>query len=116
MIEFSRTSKVGFAKPEVWNVQVPYDTSAGQQHHAVTQNFVDAILDGVPLIAPGADGVHSVELANAILYSSLENKTIDLPLDAAAYEKKLQQLMSESKYEKKVVRTSEDFSKSFLRS
>jgi predicted dehydrogenase len=116
MLEFSKTSKAGFAKPDVWNVQVPYDTSAGQQHHAVTQNFVDAILDGVPLIAPGTDGVHSVELANAILYSSLENKSIDLPLDSIAYEKKLQQLVAESKFEKKVVRTSEDFSKSFLKS
>jgi predicted dehydrogenase len=116
MLEFSKTSKVGFAKPEVWNVQIPYDTAAAQPHHAVTQNFVDAILDGVPLIAPGTDGLHSVELANAILYSSLENKTIDLPLDSTAYEKKLQQLVAGSKLEKKVVRTSEDFSKSFLKS
>ena len=55
------------------------------------QNFVEAILDGAPLIAPGADGMHSVELANAMLYSSLEGRTIDLPLDSAAFEKKLQQ-------------------------
>jgi predicted dehydrogenase len=115
MIEFSKTSKAGFAKPEVWNVQVPYDTGAGQQHHTITQNFVDAILDGTPLIAPGTDGIYSVELANAILYSSLEGKTIDLPLDSAAYEKKLQQLIAESKFEKKVVQVQEDFSKSFQR-
>src|SRR6185436_4832263 len=116
MIDFSKTSKIGFAKPDVWNVQVHFDTSAGQQHHAITQNFVDAILDGAPLIAPATDGVHSVELANAILYSSLEGKTIDLPLDSAAYERKLQQLIAESKFEKKVVRTTEDFNKSFLKS
>ena len=115
MMEFSRTSKAGFAKPPVWNVEVPFDPTGGQ-HYDITQNFVEAILDGTPLIAPAAEGIHSVELSNAILYSSLENKTVELPLDAAAYEKKLSQLISESKFEKKVVQTAgEDFTKSFNR-
>jgi predicted dehydrogenase len=116
MFEFSKTSKVGFAKPEVWNIEVPYETVAGQ-HQQLTQNFVDAILDNAPLIAPASEGIHSVELANAILYSSLENRTIDLPLDGAAYERKLQQLIAESKFEKKAVKTTvgEDFTKSFNR-
>jgi predicted dehydrogenase len=116
MFDFSKTSKVGFARPEVWNIEVPYENAAGQ-HQQVTQNFVDAILDGTPLIAPGSDGIHSVELANAILYSSLESRTIDMPLDSAAYERKLQQLISESKMEKKTVKSivGEDFTKSFNR-
>ena len=115
MLEFSKTSKAGFARPEIWNVDVPYDSAAVAQHQTVAQNFVDAILDGGPLIAPGSEGLHSVEFANAVLYSSLENKTIDLPLDSAAYERKLQELIASSKLEKKVVRTDEDFTKSFVR-
>jgi hypothetical protein len=68
------------------------------------------------LIAPAEEGTWSVELANAILFSSLIGEVVDLPLDGAAYEKKLQQLIAESKFEKKVVRTvGEDFSKSFAR-
>jgi len=115
MLQFSKTSKAGFAKPETWNIDVPYD-AVGGQHYEVTQNFIDAILDGAPLIAPAAEGTNSVELANAILYSSLENKTIDLPLDGGAYERKLAQLIKESKFEKKVVPIAgEDFSKSFNR-
>ena len=113
MLKFSQTSKVGFARPEVWNIQVPYDTSAGPQHQVIMQNFVDSILDGAPLIAPGGDGIFSVELANSMLYSSLENRTVELPLDGAAFEKKLQQLAAASKYEKKVVHVTEDFTKSF---
>jgi hypothetical protein len=70
----------------------------------------------VPLIAPGEEGIHSVELANVMLYSSLLGQTVDLPLDSAAFEKKLQQLIAESKLEKKVVEVStEDFTKSFNR-
>jgi hypothetical protein len=113
MIEFSKTSKSGFAKPEVWNVDVPFD-SATNPHGTLMQNFVDAILDGTPLIAPGAEGMGSVELANVLLYSSLLNQSIDLPMDGAAWEKKLNQLIAESRHEKKVVQTvAEDFTKSF---
>ena len=115
MLEFSRTSKAGFAKPPIWNVEIPYDVSGGA-HYEVTQNFIDAILDGSPLVAPARDGMHSVELANAILLSSLEGRTIDLPLDGKVYEDKLNRLIAESKFEKKVVQTAgEDFSKSFNR-
>ncbi len=115
MLEFSKASTAGFAKPPVWNVEVPYE-SGGGLHHEITQNFIDAILDGVPLIAPASEGVNSVELANAFLYSSLENKTVDLPLDGVAFEARLNRLIAESRFQKKVVQTTqEDFSKSFNR-
>lgn len=115
MLEFSKTSSAGFARPDTWNVEIPFDGSGGQ-HPDITRNFVNAILDGEPLIAPASEGVWSVELANAALYSSLINDVVDLPLDAAAYEKKLNQLIAESKFEKKVVQTGgEDFTKSFSR-
>jgi hypothetical protein len=77
---------------------------------------VEAVLDGTPLLAPGAEGMWSVELANVMLLSSLIGQTVDLPMDSAAYERKLQQLIAESKREKKVVAVAnEDFTKSFHR-
>ena len=115
MLEFSRTSKSGFAKPDVWNVDIPFD-SATNPHGILMQNFVDSILDGTPLIAPGAEGMGSVELANVLLYSSLINQGIELPMDSAAWEKKLNQLIADSRHEKKVVENAaEDFTKSFRR-
>jgi predicted dehydrogenase len=115
MFVFNRTSKVGFAKPEVWNVDIPF-SDAHVPHAIILQNFVNAVLDGEPLIAPGADGLSSVELANAMLYSSILGQTLELPMDSAAYERALQQLIAESKFEKKVVTvTTEDFSRSFNR-
>jgi|YelNatPaOPRAMG01_1025707.scaffolds.fasta_scaffold00167_11 predicted dehydrogenase len=115
MIEFSKNATSGFARPEVWNIEIPFDQS-GAQHHLVTQNFVDAILDGTPLIAPAHEGIYSVEMANAILYSSLIDKAIDLPMDASAYEAMLNKLIAESKFQKttKVV-ANEDFTKSFTK-
>jgi predicted dehydrogenase len=115
MDEFCKSSKVGFLKPEVWNVEIPIE-NATTPHAALMQNFVDAILDGAPLIAPGPDGIHSVELANVMLYSSLTGKTVELPMDSKAYEKKLKQLIVGSTAKKKVVKVStEDFAKSFSR-
>ena len=115
MLEFSRASKLGFAKPGIWNVEIPFENAANS-HATLMQNFVNAILDGEPLIAPGAEGIHSVELANVILFSSLAGKTLELPIDSAAYERQLNQLIADSTLQKKVVEVSnEDFTKSFIR-
>jgi predicted dehydrogenase len=115
MREFSRTARTGFARPEVWNVEIPFENTPAQ-HATLTQNFVEAILDGTPLIAPAEEGLASVELANAILYSSLLGQTVELPLDPVAYERKLAQLVAESRFEKKVLEVrGEDFTMSFVR-
>ena len=115
MVEFSKNSKVGFAKPEVWNADLPF-TDAVVPHAILMQNFVDAILDGKPLVAPGEEGIHSVELANVMLYSSLLGQTVELPMSSAAYEQKLQELIANSRFEKKVVEIkNDDFTQSFNR-
>ena len=114
-LQFSKGTKLGFAKPEVWNIEIPFENAANG-HAILMQNFVNAILQQEPLIAPGAEGIHSVELANVILYSSLLGQQVQLPMDSAAYERKLNELIANSKIEKKVVEISnEDFTKSFKR-
>jgi predicted dehydrogenase len=113
MIEFSKTAKQGFVKPEATTEQVPFENAAAP-HATLMQNFVNAILDGEPLIAPGEDGIYTVELANAMVYSSLLGETVELPMDGAAWEKKLNQLIAESKVQKKVIQVeTSDFASSF---
>jgi predicted dehydrogenase len=115
MVKFSQTSKQGFVKPEVWNIEIPFENAA-IPHAIMVQNFVNAILDGEPLIAPGEEGIHSVELANVMVYSSLRNDTVELPMDSAAWEKELNRLIAESKVQKKVVKVeATDFTSSFRR-
>ena len=111
---FNKSAKGGFDRPEVWNVEIPIPGGKAG-HSVITQNFVDAILDGVPLIAPAEEGIRSVEFANAMIYSSLLKETVELPLDGAAYEAQLMSLIADSKFEKKGVRTDveSDMSKSF---
>ena len=115
MLEHSKNSPIGFSKPEVWEVDIPFG-NAELPHAILMRNFVEAIRNKTPLIAPGVEGIHSVELANVLLYSSLVDQTINLPMDGAAFEAKLQQLIDESTHEKKVVEISdEDFASSFNR-
>jgi predicted dehydrogenase len=114
-VEFCRTSKESFACPEVWNVEIPVK-AGGTQHVGILQNFVDAILDGAALIAPAREGLNSVEMSNAMLYSSMTGKTVDIPLDGAAYERRLKQLVRDSKFVKKSAKApvKADLGKSFV--
>lgn len=110
--EFIRTCESGFDRPDVWKVELPL-SDGPKGHAAITQNFVDAILDGAPLIAPAEEGISSVELANAMIYSSILGETVELPLNGAEYEAKLNELIASSTGEKKVRELKGDFSKSF---
>ena len=102
MTEFSRTSDKHFATPPTIDQKFTFPNHGGQ-HVEMLQNFIDAILDDKPLIAPAREGIHSVELANAILFSSALNATVTLPLDATAYERYLKQNIANSRYKKQVM-------------
>ena len=111
--EWCKTSKIGFQKPETTVEEIPIP-GADAAHATLMTNFVNAILDGEALIAPGGEGLGSVELANVMVYSGLLNESVDLPMDGAAWEAKLNELIANSTHEKKVVEvSSEDFAASF---
>jgi predicted dehydrogenase len=118
MSEFSRTATKAFATPATTESKFTFPNHGGQ-HVEVLQNFIDAILDNRPLIAPAAEGIHSVELANAILFSSARNQTVDLPLDAALYEKHLREKFPASRFKKNAPRkpgaVADDLASSFHR-
>ena len=97
--EFLRTTREWVSAPPVWHVTFP-PADGGEQHVGIMRNFTEAILDGNPLLAPATEGILSLELANAILYSSLTGQAVELPLDGAAYESCLQKLIRESKFSK----------------
>lgn len=114
-LEWSKTATVGFSKPVTREEELPFENHPAP-HAALMENFVAAALDGAPLIAPGADGMHSVELANAIVLSSIQGQTLSLPMDSAAWEVELQERIRNSRFEKVVREVSaDDFAQSFRR-
>lgn len=87
--EFSRTTKEIFGVPPTWDIAIPLTGNDGQ-HIEILQNFTDAIRDGAPLIAPAAEGLASVELANAMLLSTWLDRTIELPIDGGVFQAELE--------------------------
>jgi len=109
------SAKGAFERPPVWNVEIPTRGGDGEQHIGILKNFAKAVLEGEPLVARAEEGIHSVELANAMIHSGLLEQTLTLPIDAAAYEKMLKEKIAKSTYVKEVVKTTtaDDFSQSF---
>lgn len=96
MSEFNRTTPAFFEGPATRQKTVVVKDT-GPQHVGILRNFAAAILRGEPLIAPAAEGIHSVELANAILLSSWTGAPVDLPLDAATYARWLKKKIASSR-------------------
>jgi len=111
--EFLKTCPQGFATPDRWEVKIP-TSGFGGQHNDILANFADAILDGKALIGPAVEGIRGVELGNAMLMSSLWDRTLELPLDAAAVSAEYQKLIAKSRHKPAVTTaTNVDFSSSF---
>ncbi len=99
--EVLRHSSEKYTRPAIWNVQIPLN-GQGLQHAGILQNFIDAIVSGAALIAPAVEGIRAVELGNAMLYSSEIGQSVQLPLDAPAYERMLKKKCKASRITKKI--------------
>jgi len=93
--EYSRTTREPFSKPATKLIEYKFKDT-GLQHTGIMRNFTAAILDGKPLLAPADEGIHSVELANAILLSSWTDRAVDLPLASGIYARQLQKRIAAS--------------------
>lgn len=97
---FCKTSEKSFATPERYTETVTFP-NGGEQHLGIFKNFVAAIRGEEKLISPAPEGIHSVELANAMILSGQREKTIELPMSAVAYERNLKSLIKNSTFKKK---------------
>jgi predicted dehydrogenase len=102
MIKFCKENPNGFATPQTWDVSIP--AAAGASHQKIIANFADAVLKGEKLWTPAEEGINAVELATSMLYSSFNDCTVELPLDAVKYDKMLKKLIKSSKFVKAPVK------------
>ncbi|MEK3890513.1 Gfo/Idh/MocA family protein [Bacillus sp. FSL K6-3431] len=97
--EFNREFRGGFGQPECWKIDIPVrGKSTG--HLGILNNWVDAILNGAELLAPGQEGIKGLAITNAVYLSSWMDNWVDMPIDEDLYYAKLQEKMKESSYEK----------------
>lgn len=101
--EFRSTSPEPFAKLPYKEELIEIEYKKEDEGHVkIIQNFVDAIIKGDPLIAPAEEGIYSVEIANAMIFSGIKRKTVELPLDSDKYERFLKKLIRESRPKKEI--------------
>lgn len=100
--EFTPHTPERFGTPAVNTYDI--DCGGGNpEHKGILVNFINAIRHGEPLIAQAVDGIHGLELGNAMLMSGLTGQPVDIPTDRDAYERLLKKLIDESTFEKKTV-------------
>jgi predicted dehydrogenase len=96
---FNREWKGGFGAPECWKCEIPF-RSGGEEHRGILKNWVQAILHGTPLLAPGVEGIRGVELSNAMLLSTWLDDWVSIPVDEDLYYEKLQERIRQSSVKK----------------
>jgi len=96
MSAFSRQAGAPFAAPPSSRVNHSVADTGGR-HTEILINFVDAIMRGVPLVAPVHEGIRSLELANAMILSAWDNCAIELPLDGERYARELAKRVDSSR-------------------
>jgi len=94
--EFNRSYTGLFGQPECWTCEVPIEGEESG-HKGIMQNWVDAVLHGTPLIAPGEEGIRGLTLSNAMLLSTWTDNWAELPIDEELFEHHLQERIRQSK-------------------
>lgn len=111
--EFNQSTQDMFGQPHAVTRDIT-PTQTVNQHGVLINNFVNAILNDEPLIAPGAEGLNSLAIANGILWSSWEQGKVCFPLDIEGYQRALDEKLGESKLrEKSDIEASIDMEKSY---
>lgn len=94
--EFLRTEKNGFSEPK-YEIQTFPQEGENPQHVGIINNFANAILGLESLYVNGKEGIRCVELIDAMLLSSWENRAVCLPVDDEEYREKLSEHIAGSR-------------------
>ncbi len=90
--EYIRTQHVNSRENLLVQEEVIEFGKAQEPYVAVLENFAESVLDGgkTQLFAPGEQAVNQLMLTNAAYYSAWSGCPVELPLDAAIYDRELE--------------------------
>lgn len=74
--EFNEKNEIPFAQPECWKCEIPV-SGIGTQHVGIFNDWISAIENGTPLLAPGVEGIKGLSISNAIHLSAWTDRWID---------------------------------------
>jgi len=96
---FSDTTTKTFAKAPCDKLTIEVGGEGGG-HRVITENFIQAIREGEPLLAEATEGIHGLELGNAMLMSGLKQTPIDIPTPREEFTRMIQQMAEQSDFRK----------------
>lgn len=97
--QFNREFTGGFGEPEYWKCDVPVN-GVETAHTGILINWVNAILKGTALLAPGVEGINGLQISNAMHLSAWTDAWVDIPVDDELFHAKLQERIKSSTYKK----------------
>ena len=100
--EFNREYTGGFGQPKATRIEIPV---SGKEtgHIGILENFVDAIREGAPLLAPGEEGIRGLSIANSMLLSTWTDDWAPVPPDEEFFLEKLDERIRSSSYKNDTV-------------
>jgi len=73
-------------------------TELKKEHQPIIEDFAEAIISGREPLVTGEDGRISLEIVNAIILSSFEERAVSLPISREAYDALLKRLSKKETY------------------
>lgn len=107
--KFNSEYKGGFGSPECWKCEIP-TPGENTQHVGIINNWVDAILNGTELLAPGIEGIKGLTISNAMHLSAWTDLSVELPLNEELFFEKLKTRIDNSTFKKSVTEGTLDVS------
>ncbi|MEC9491034.1 MAG: Gfo/Idh/MocA family oxidoreductase [Halanaerobiales bacterium] len=98
--KFNAEFSGGFGKPECWEFTVPV-AGKNPEHAGILNNWIEAILNGKELIAPGEEGIKGLTISNAMHLSAWTDDWVELPLAEDLFKEKLEEKIKNSTFVKK---------------
>jgi predicted dehydrogenase len=98
--EYTYNSDKGFGRLDVKTEELTFP-GGGDQHVGILNNFIDSILTGAPLLAPGYEGINGLTVSNAMHMSAWTDNWVDIPFDENKYYELLQDKIKNSRISKK---------------
>jgi predicted dehydrogenase len=98
--EYTYNSDKGFGRLDVKTEELTFP-GGGNQHVGILNNFIDSILTGAPLLAPGYEGINGLTVSNAMHMSAWTDNWVDIPFDENKYYELLQDKIKNSRISKK---------------
>jgi predicted dehydrogenase len=97
--QFNAEYRGGFGEPECWKCEIPVYGEA-KEHKGITENWVQGILKGTPLLAPGTEGINGLQISNAMHLSAWTDSWVEIPVDEDLFYEKLQEKIASSTFKK----------------